>query len=77
MESLYNLLHVYVKMFGLIEKKKEFHAHLCWTNTPVQEAKRRASFEFCVHLDMSEIGIVCFTKRCLGFSKFRILKVAP
>ena len=30
--------------------------------------------EFYVHLDMSEIGIVCFTKRCLGFSKFRIIK---
>ena len=26
--------------------------------------------EFYVHLDMSEIGIVCFTKRCLGILKF-------
>ena len=31
-----------------------------------KKLKRRASLEFCVHLDMSEIGIVCFTKRCLG-----------
>ena len=45
--------------------------------TPLfKKLKRRASLEFCVHLDMSQIGIVCFTKRCLGygFSKFRILK---
>ena len=34
-----------------------------------KKLKRRASLEFCVHLDMSQIGIVCFTKRCLGFSK--------
>ena len=39
-----------------------------------KKLKRRASSEFCVCLDMSQIGIVCFTKRCLGFSKFRILK---
>ena len=39
-----------------------------------KKLKRRASLEFCVHLDMSQIGIVCFTKQCLGFSKFRILK---
>ena len=25
--------------FGLIVKKKEFHARLSWTNTPVQEEK--------------------------------------
>ena len=57
-------------MFGLIEKKKEFHAL-----TPrFKKLKRRASLEFCIHLDISPIGIVCFTKRCLGFSKFRILK---
>ena len=39
-----------------------------------KKLKRRASLEFCVHLDMNQIEIVCFTKRCLGFSKFRILK---
>ena len=39
-----------------------------------KKLKRRASLEFCIDLDMSQIGIVCFTKRCLGFSKFRILK---
>ena len=39
-----------------------------------KKLKRRASLEFCVHLDMSQIGIVRSTKRCLGFSKFRILK---
>ena len=39
---------------------------------PVQGSK--ASRKFCDHLDMSQIGIVCFTKRCLGVSKFRILK---
>ena len=38
-----------------------------------KKLRRRASLEFCVHLDMSQIGIVCFTKLCLGFSKFRIL----
>ena len=26
-----------------------------------KKLKRRASLEFCVHLDMSQIGIVCFT----------------
>ena len=31
-----------------------------------KKLKRRASLEFCVHLDMSQIGIVCFTIRCLG-----------
>ena len=30
-----------------------------------KKLKRRASLEFCVHLDMSQIGIVCFTKRCV------------
>ena len=39
-----------------------------------KKLKRRASLEFCVHLDMSQIEIVCFTKRCLGFSKFGIIK---
>ena len=38
-----------------------------------KKLKCRASLEFCIHLDMSQIGIVCFTKRWLGFSKFRIL----
>ena len=27
-----------------------------------KKLKRSASLEFCVHLDMSQIGIVCFTK---------------
>ena len=31
-------------MFGLIGKKKEFHARLSWTNTPVQEAKASRQF---------------------------------
>ena len=35
-----------------------------------KKLKRRASFGFCVHLDMSQIGIVCFTKRWLGILKF-------
>ena len=39
-----------------------------------KKLKRRESLEFCVHLDTSQIGIVCFTKTCLGFSKFRIFK---
>ena len=43
-----------------------------------KKLKRHASLEFCVHLDMSQIGIVCFTKRCLGiqlkFSFFIVLK---
>ena len=30
-----------------------------------KKLKRRASLEFCVHLDTSQIGIVYFTKRCL------------
>ena len=43
-----------------------------------KKLKRRASLEFCVHLDMSQIGIVCFTKRCLGnfeifiFHRFKV-----
>ena len=53
-------------MFGLIEKKKEFYVRLSWTNTRIKKLKRRASLEFCVHLDMSQIGIVCFTKRCMS-----------
>ena len=36
----------------------------------LKKLKRRASSEFCVHLDMSRIGIVCFTKWCLGILKF-------
>ena len=42
-----------------------------------KKLKRHASLEFCVHLDMNQIGIVCFTKRCLGiltFSFFIVLK---
>ena len=31
-------------MFGLIEKKKEFHARLSWINIPVQEAKASRKF---------------------------------
>ena len=31
-------------MFGLIEKQKEFHARLSWTNTPVQETKASHKF---------------------------------
>ena len=50
-------------------KKKELHARLSWTNTRSKKLKRRASFEFCIHLDMSQIGIVCFTKWCLGILK--------
>ena len=45
-----------------------------------KKLKRRASLEFCVHLDMSQIGIVCFTKRCLAilkFSFFIVLKSFP
>ena len=42
---------------------------------PVQEdLKRRASLEFNVHLYMSQIGIVCFTKQCLGFLNSEYLK---
>ena len=42
-----------------------------------KKLKRRASLEFCVYLDMSQIGIVCFTKRYLGILKlsfFIVLK---
>ena len=31
-----------------------------------KKLKRRASLEFCVHLDTSQIGIVCFTKLCMS-----------
>ena len=42
--------------------------------TPLfKKLKRRASLEFCVRLDMSQMGIVCFTKRCLGILKFFII----
>ena len=34
-----------------------------------EKLKRRASLDFCVHLDMSQIRIVRFTKRCLGILK--------
>ena len=36
---------------------------------PVQEAKRRASLKFSVHLDMSQIGIVCFRNNVCGIFK--------
>ena len=35
-----------------------------------KKLKRRASLEFQVHLDTRQIGIVCFTKQCLGILKF-------
>ena len=35
-----------------------------------KKLKRRPSLEFCVRLDMSQIGTICFTKRCLGILKF-------
>ena len=40
-----------------------------------KKLERRASLEFCVHLDMSQIGIVCFTKRCLRILKFSFFVV--
>ena len=42
--------------------------------------KRRASLEFCAHLDISQIRIVCFTKQSMGilkFSFFIVLKSFP
>ena len=39
-----------------------------------KKLKRRASLEFCVHLDMSQIGIVCFTKRAWDFENSEYLK---
>ena len=41
-----------------------------------KKLQRRASLEFCVHLDMSGIEIVCFTKRspfCTHRRNFEIL----
>ena len=35
-----------------------------------KKLKRRVSLEFCFHLDMSQIGIVCFTKQYVGIFKF-------
>ena len=35
-----------------------------------KKLKRRASLEFCVHLDMSQIGIVCFIKLYRDFTSF-------
>ena len=40
-----------------------------------KKPKRRARLKFCVHLDTSQVGIVCFTKRCLGNLKFSFLIV--
>ena len=39
-----------------------------------KKLKRRASLEFCIHLDMNQIGIVCFTKLSLGILKFSFFK---
>ena len=61
-------------MFGLIEKKRNSMLAFLELTPRLKKLKRRASLEFCVHLDMSQIGIVSFTKLCVGFSKFRILK---
>ena len=52
------------------KKKNSMLAFLEVTPGPFKKLKRRVSLEFCVHLDMSQIGIVCFTKRCLGILKF-------
>ena len=38
-----------------------------------KKLKRRASSEFCVHLDISQIGIVSFTKPCLWILEIFIL----
>ena len=35
-----------------------------------KKLKHRASLEFCVHLDTSQIGIVCFTKVSGNFEIF-------
>ena len=35
-----------------------------------KKLKRRASLEFCVHLDMSQIGIVCY-KTVSGIFNYR------
>ena len=43
----------------------------------LKQLKHGASLEFWVHLDMSQIGIVCFTKLSLGILKisfFIVLK---
>ena len=63
-------------MFGLIEKKKEFHARLSVLElTPrFKKLKRRASLEFCVHSDMSQIGIACFAKSVWDFQNSEYLK---
>ena len=42
-----------------------------------KKLKRRASLEFWVHLDMSQIGIVCCTKRCLGILKISFIVLKP
>ena len=62
--------------FGLIKKKRNYILSFLELASRFKKLKRCASLEFCVHLDMSQIGIVYFTKQSLGFSKFRkILKV--
>ena len=37
-----------------------------------KKLKRRASLEFCVHLDMSQIGIVCLQNGVWDFQNFQI-----
>ena len=39
-----------------------------------KKLKRRASLEFCVHLDTSQIGIVCFTNGVWDFQNSEYLK---
>ena len=51
-------------MFGLIGKKRNSMLVFLELTPRFNKLKRRASLEFCVHLDTSQIGIVCFTKRC-------------
>ena len=61
-------------MFGLIEKKKEFHARLSVLElTPrFKKLKRRASLEFYDHLDMSQIGIVCGNFEVIILHHFKV-----
>ena len=58
-------------MFGLIEKKKEFHARLSGTNTPVQEAK--ASRKFVALRSFRGVKSESSVLQN-GVSKFRILQ---
>ena len=61
-------------MFGLIEKKKEFHGRFLELIPRFKKLKRRTSLEFCVHLDKSRIGIVCFTNSVWDFQNSEYLK---